>query len=153
MSRDGPLVRTASSVAVAGRALLIEGPPGSGKTSLALALIDRGAVLVGDDAVALSVQDGALWAAPAPNIAGLIEIRNVGIATVPTAQAPVALLVRLDSEAPRQPDAIGQTEIAGCLIPTLAFYPGGPIPALRAQWALTLHGLPLAAEGAQGSAA
>jgi len=44
----------ASCVSVAGKALLIEGAPGSGKSSLALALIDRGAMLVGDDGIILS---------------------------------------------------------------------------------------------------
>ncbi len=43
MSGNGSLVMQASAVAIAGRALLIEGPPGSGKSALALALIDRGA--------------------------------------------------------------------------------------------------------------
>ncbi|MEC7623469.1 MAG: serine kinase, partial [Pseudomonadota bacterium] len=42
-----------TGVAIGGRVLLIEGPPGAGKSSLALALIDRGATLVGDDAVTL----------------------------------------------------------------------------------------------------
>ena len=44
-----------TAVAIGGRALLIDGPPGSGKSSLALALIDRGALLIGDDAVHLSL--------------------------------------------------------------------------------------------------
>lgn len=145
------VVYQASCVAVGGRALLIEGPPGSGKTSLALALIDRGATLVGDDGVTLEPRQGTLWAAPPPNIAGLIEIRNVGIGELPTAEAPVALLLRLDPEAPRQPEHIGTREIAGCEIPALAFYPGGPIPALRAEWALALHGLSLASGGAQNT--
>src|SRR3546814_11755709 len=46
-----------SAVAIGGRAVLIIGPPGSGKTSLALALIDRGATLIGDDGVALARRD------------------------------------------------------------------------------------------------
>ena len=45
----------ATAVEIGGRALLIEGPPGSGKSSLALALIDRGARLIGDDSVMLEV--------------------------------------------------------------------------------------------------
>ena len=146
------LVRQASCVAVCGRALLIEGPPGSGKTTLALALIDRGAELVGDDGVTLSARAGTLWAAPPPNIAGLIEIRNVGIGSLPAVEAPVALLLRLEPAAPRQPETVERVEIAGCAIPALEFHPGGPIPALRAEWALALHGLPLAASQDQGAA-
>ena len=85
--------------------MLIEGPPGSGKSSLALMLIDRGATLIGDDGVLLEVRDGRLWALPPPNIAGLIEIRNVGIARLPAGEAPVALVVRLDPAAARQPES------------------------------------------------
>ena len=75
----------ASCVAIGGRGLLIDGPPGSGKSSLALALIDRGATLVGDDGVLLELRGGRLWALPPPNIAGLLEIRNVGLAMLPEA--------------------------------------------------------------------
>src|SRR4029079_6360817 len=83
-------------VAIGGRGVLIEGEPGSGKSSLALALIDRGAVLVGDDGVTLETREGRLWASPPPNIAGLIEVRNVGLVTLATGSAPVALVIRLD---------------------------------------------------------
>ena len=139
----------ASCVAIHGSGVLIEGPPGSGKSSLALALIDRGATLVGDDGVLLETRGGRLWALPPPNIAGLIEIRNVGIARLPTAEAPVALLLRLHPKAPRQPEGVETIVLAGLRIPALDFYPGGPIPALRAEWALALHGIPLGCDGAQ----
>ncbi len=56
------LIHQASCVAIGERALLIEGLPGSGKSSLALALIDRGATLVGDDGVVLVNRNGILWA-------------------------------------------------------------------------------------------
>lgn len=135
-------VRQATAVAMGGRALLIEGPPGSGKTSIALALIDRGAALIGDDGVTLELREGVLWAAPPPNTAGLVEIRNVGLAELAATEAPVALLLRLDTDAPRQPERPATEYIAGCAVPVLAFHPGGPIPALRAEWALSLHGLP-----------
>jgi hypothetical protein len=95
-------VHRATAVAIAGRAVLIEGPPGSGKSSLALALIDRGAVLIGDDAVTLEVVDGRLLASPPPHIAGLIEVRNLGLLTMPVfGGVPVALVLVLDHEAPR----------------------------------------------------
>lgn len=50
----------ATCIAIGGRALLIEGPPGSGKSSLALSLIDRGAMLIGDDSVLLEARHGRL---------------------------------------------------------------------------------------------
>jgi len=134
----------ASAVAIAGRALFIEGPPGSGKSSLALALIDRGAQLIGDDAVTLQREDNCLLASPPPNIAGLIELRGIGIATLPPATpAPVALILALGGPTPeRLPETpLPPRTIAGIAVPVLAFEPGSIAPALRAEWALRLHGL------------
>lgn len=136
------LVHQASCVAIEGRAVLIEGAPGSGKSSLALALIDRGAVLVGDDAAALNVQDGRLLASPPPNIAGLLEVRNLGLLTFPTASAvPVALVLRLDAEAPRFIEAAEQAELAGLHLPLIRLWPGGEALVLKAELALKRYGL------------
>lgn len=131
----------ASCVAIGGRALLIEGPSGSGKSSLALALVDRGASLVGDDGVTLDVRDGRLWAAPPPNISGKLEIRNVGIVSLPATEAPVALVLQLDEAAPRHIDEVGYVDLLGCAIPLIRLWPGSPVLDLRAEWALKLHGL------------
>lgn len=120
--------------------MLIEGEPGSGKSSLALALIDRGATLVGDDGVLLEARDGHLWAAPPPAIAALLEIRNIGLATLPAAPAPLALVLRLDPEAPRHIEAPERTTLAGLDLPLVRLWPGSPVLALRAEWALALHG-------------
>ena len=144
MSAAVPLVMQASAVVIGGRALLIEGPPGSGKSSLALALLDRGAGLIGDDAVSLSREGAALIAAPPPNIAGLIELRGIGIADWPPAPpAPVALILTLGGAAPgeRLPASAPRRDVLGLAIPVLAFAPGALAPALRAEWALRLHGL------------
>ena len=134
------ITHQASCVAVRDRALLIEGPPGSGKSSLALALIDRGAALVGDDGVLLEARDGRLWALPPPNIAGLLEIRNVGLAKFSAEPAPVALLLRLDPAAPRQPEQAETAVLAGIGVPLVRLWPDAPGLALRAEWALALHG-------------
>ena len=97
--------RQATCVAIGGRALLIEGPIGSGKSSLALALIDRGAMLVGDDGVMLRARAGTLIACPHPNTRGLLETRNLGLLQFPVREeAPVALVLRLDEAAPRYVD-------------------------------------------------
>ncbi|OCC22636.1 serine kinase [Croceicoccus estronivorus] len=122
------------------RALLIEGPPGSGKSSLALALIDRGAILVGDDGVELSLQEGQLWAAPPSNTAGLLEIRNVGIVKVPCTTAPAALVIRLDGNAPRYVETPESIELHGLALPLIRLWPDSPALALRAEAALRLHG-------------
>ena len=133
-------VRQFTCVAIDGRAVLIDGAPGSGKSALALALIDRGAVLVGDDAVTLEPLGDTLWAAPPPNTAGLIEIRNVGIVTLPCIRAAVALLLRLDPAAPRFVENAGMETIKGIAVPTLALYPDTPHLPLRAEWALRQYG-------------
>lgn len=144
MSANVSVVHQASAVVISGRALLIEGPPGSGKSSLALALIDRGAGLIGDDAVTLSREGDALIASSPPNIAGLLEVRGIGLVRVHVAApAPVALVLELGGSAterlPEEP--LPRRAIAGVAVPVLRFDPGTITPAQRAEWALALHGL------------
>lgn len=138
------IVLQASAVVVGGRAMLIEGPPGSGKSSLALALVDRGAGLIGDDAVTLTRVGELLVATPPPRIAGLLDVRGVGIVTLPTAPpAPVALILTLGGPAaerlPEKP--LPTRSIAGVGVPVLAFDPGSIAAAPRAEWALAEHGI------------
>lgn len=136
------VVRQAGCVAIGERGVLIEGKPGSGKSSLALALIDRGAMLVGDDGVALDVEDGRLIAAPHPQIAGKLEVRNVGLVDMPTLpRVAIGLVIRLDPEAPRFIDAPEAVTIEGVTLPLVRLYPDSPVIALRAELALQAHGL------------
>ena len=144
MNDPAPLVMQASAVAIGGRALLIEGPPGSGKSTLALALIDRGAGLIGDDAVALHRDaQGRLIASSPPNIAGLLEVRGIGLVRLPTAApAPTALILTLGGGEPeRLPEVLALRDLAGVAVPVLPFDPGTIAPAARAEWALAVHGL------------
>ncbi|WP_066551940.1 HPr kinase/phosphorylase [Croceicoccus bisphenolivorans] len=131
----------ATCVAIEGRAILIEGEPGIGKTSLALALIDRGAKLIGDDGVLLERRDDRLWVLPHPNTRGLIEVRNVGIVTMHCGDAPAALVLELSDLAPRHIDAPGKVLRHGMELPCLSFWPSSPIGAFRAELALAVHGL------------
>ncbi|WP_299309282.1 serine kinase [uncultured Croceicoccus sp.] len=135
------LAHQASVVAIAGRAIMIEGAPGTGKSALAHALIDRGAALIGDDGVMLDVREGRLWAAPHPATRGLFEIRNVGIVTMPVVSAPVALVLILAGDAPRYVEAAARVVRGGCDIPALTLFADTPALPLRAEAALTLHGL------------
>ena len=95
----------ATTVAIDGMAVMIEGASGSGKSDLALRLIDRGAILVSDDQT-LVVRAGATLLARAPTtIAGRIEVRGIGILAMPYVEdVPVALLVRVDGAIERMPD-------------------------------------------------
>ena len=83
-----------TTVALQGEGVLLRGPSGSGKSDLALRLIDAGARLVADDQTELKrAADGLVARSPAA-IAGRIEVRGVGILDVPTvASAPLRLVV------------------------------------------------------------
>lgn len=74
----------ASCVELAGLGVLLRGPSGSGKSDLALRLIDAGGRLVADDRTDLALEDGALLASAPRPIAGRLEIRGVGIVDLPT---------------------------------------------------------------------
>ena len=95
----------ATTVAIDGVAVMIEGVSGSGKSDLALRLIDRGATLVSDDQT-LVVRTGKILRARAPaTIAGRIEVRGIGILAMPHVEdVPVGLLVRVDGAIERMPE-------------------------------------------------
>lgn len=133
----------ASCVAIAGRAVLIEGPPGSGKSSLVLALIDRGAALVGDDGVLLEAREGRLIAAPHPRITGLVEVRNLGLLRLAEpVSAPVALVLVFDPGAPRFIETADRCERGGIALPLIRLdQHSGP---LKAELALKHYGLEFA---------
>ncbi|MCU0948359.1 MAG: HPr kinase/phosphatase C-terminal domain-containing protein [Porphyrobacter sp.] len=137
------VIMQASAVVIGGQALLIEGPPGSGKSSLALALLDRGAELIGDDAVTLTRTGERIIASPPPRIAGLIELRGIGLVTWPVAQpAPLALILAIGGPpGERLPQQASRQTVLGVPVPRLAFDPGTVAPAQRAEWALKIHGL------------
>jgi len=111
----------ASTVAIDGRAVLITGPSGSGKSDLALRLIDRGFILVGDDQTIVR-RDGDRLVASAPaRIAGKLEVRGIGIIEMETASdLPVALLVELTSEIERLPEDNHTSAILGVSLPLVS---------------------------------
>ncbi|MEO0391295.1 MAG: HPr kinase/phosphatase C-terminal domain-containing protein [Pseudomonadota bacterium] len=91
------MILHASAVAFGGRAVLITGAAGSGKSSLALQLMALGAALISDDRTVLTRDGSSVIASAGPNIAGLIEARGIGILNAATsAPAPVTCVVDLD---------------------------------------------------------
>ena len=111
----------ASSVAMDGRAVLITGPSGSGKSDLALRLLDRGFTLVSDDQTIVRREGGRLIASAPPNIAGKLEIRGVGIVEMETVNnTPVALVVQLTSEIERLPDERRERPVLGVNLPLVS---------------------------------
>jgi HPr kinase/phosphorylase len=96
----------ASCVALRDRGVLLLGASGSGKSDLALRLIDGGARLVADDRTLLFVKNGALHAKAPASIKGLLEIRGLGIVKQPVrASVKIALVVMLGREGARLPRA------------------------------------------------
>ena len=111
----------ASTVALDGRAVLIMGPSGSGKSDLALRLIDRGFTLVSDDQTIVKKEGNKLLASAPSNICGKLEIRGVGIVDMEmTDNAPIALAVELSSDITRMPDDSRERPMLGIGIPLIS---------------------------------
>jgi serine kinase of HPr protein (carbohydrate metabolism regulator) len=130
----------ASAVLVGARAVLIRGPSGSGKSRLALSLLQGAAAgalpfarLVADDRVHAQMHHGRLILRPAPALAGLLEIRGVGIRRFPFEPAAVARWV-VDLAVPdaeRLPADDAFTLVEGVRLARLAVAPGAdPLPML-----------------------
>ena len=108
----------ASTVAKGGRAVLITGPSGSGKSDLALRLLDRGFTLVSDDQTIVRKDGERLVASAPPTIAGKLEVRGIGIVEVERAtDVPVALILELTSDIQRLPDDSRERPILGVQLP------------------------------------
>lgn len=95
----------ASTIAIDGRAVMLLGPSGAGKSDLALRLIDRGALLVSDDYTQLARSGTRLIARAPSTIAGKIEVRGLGIISLPHIDdVAVALAVHLRPAIDRMPE-------------------------------------------------
>jgi HPr kinase/phosphorylase len=85
-----------TAIALSGEGVLLRGPSGSGKSDLALRLIDQGARLIADDQTELRDIGGAVRLSAPGTIAGQMEVRGIGIVTVPyQSSAPLRLVVDL----------------------------------------------------------
>lgn len=126
----------ATCVATKFGAVLLLGPSGSGKSDLALRLIDRGAQLVSDDQVSVRREGRLLMAASPGALFGKLEVRGVGICDVPARrEANVALLVRLCDEEERLPEASTET-LEGIMLPLLRLAPHRASAPIKVELAL-----------------
>lgn len=134
----------ASTVATGGRAVMITGPSGSGKSDLALRLVDRGFSLVSDDRTIVRRDGDRLIASAPPQIAGKLEIRGIGIIEMEaTNDVPVTLLVELTSDMQRMPDDSRERPILGIALPIVTIDAMTASAAAKVAFALERLGLPV----------
>ncbi|MEM7599417.1 MAG: HPr kinase/phosphatase C-terminal domain-containing protein [Pseudomonadota bacterium] len=129
----------ASCVAAHGRAALITGASGTGKSALALQLMAHGAGLVADDRTLIWRSDDQLWADAPDRLSGMIEAREVGILRVtPVGAHPLAVVIDLDTPETERLPAHHATHLSGLPIPVLrksdlAHFPAAILTYLRGQ--------------------
>ena len=126
-----------TAVAIDGHAVLLRGQSGSGKSDLALRLIDRGAKQISDDGVRIETADSIplLWSVP--NIAGKIEVRGVGICTVDFVHsAPMRLVVEFARDIERMPPDDVCTSVGDFSVPLVMLDPFQHSSALKVELAL-----------------
>jgi serine kinase of HPr protein (carbohydrate metabolism regulator) len=132
----------AGCVALGGRGVLIVGGSGSGKSDLALRLVDRGAGLVSDDYTLLRAKAGRLFASAPATIAGRIEVRGIGLVEkAAVAEAPLCLVVDLDSPPERLPEP-RSASFLGIELPAVTLAALEASAPIKLELALDLFGLP-----------
>ena len=111
-------------LSIDGRGVLLRGPSGIGKSDLALRLIDGGAALVADDRVELAREGDSLIARAPEALSGRMEVRGIGIVSVPAVQR-VSLVLVIDlvplEQVPRMPDP-GRWTHLGVSLPVISLY-------------------------------
>ncbi|MCV3271583.1 HPr kinase/phosphorylase [Roseobacter sinensis] len=128
------MILHASTVAHNGRAALIIGAAGQGKSSLALQLMAFGAELVADDRTQVTREGSALWASAPDAIAGLIEARGVGLLNADFApRAELCLVIDMDHLENDRLPPVREHKIAGIALPCLhkVDSPGFPAAVLQ----------------------
>ncbi len=132
----------ASCVSKDGRAILISGRSGSGKSDLALRMIDRGADLVSDDYTIVRRVGGKLLASAPENIRSKLEVRGLGILEFHTeTDIPVCLMIELTAEVERMPEGPGAIAIAGMQVPSVRLSSLEASAPIKVEVALAQFGL------------
>ncbi len=132
----------ATCVAIDKMGVLIRGPSGSGKSDLALRLIDAGARLVADDRCDIQIDNGRVMASAPTTIAGLLEVRGLGIMRIEAlSRIPVSLLIDLvaEKDIERLPEPT-TVDIAGVAISAIRLDPFSASAAAKVRMALAQVG-------------
>jgi serine kinase of HPr protein (carbohydrate metabolism regulator) len=124
---DKPIFLQATAISVEGAGVLLRGAPGSGKSDLALRLIDGGAELIADDGVELMRAGKQLMlrlpAAAPPATQGRLEVRGLGILPVPTIETAalglVIELLRLGAPPPERLPESATISLLGLAFPVI----------------------------------
>ncbi len=132
----------ATSVAIGGRGVLLYGPSGAGKSDLALRLIDRGAKLISDDYTIVQSIGGQLSASAPATIAGMMEVRGLGVVDMPhIGEAPLALIIDLAQHIDRMPGDPEEWLVAGAPLPVVRLSPFEASAPIKVELALKVAGL------------
>jgi serine kinase of HPr protein (carbohydrate metabolism regulator) len=138
----GPETIHATSVAINGKGVLLLGPSGAGKSDLALRLIDRGAILISDDYTTLVRKNDSLIANAPETIAGMLEIRHIGIVHLPHAtDVSVVLAIRLEEKPERMPDVPAAIDVNGVALPLFALAGLEASAPIKVEYALSRLGI------------
>jgi len=112
----------ASVVSIDGKAVLLRGPPGSGKSDLSLRLMDGGAELISDDYVDLHEKNGVLIAEGPKTILGMMEVRGLGLVTMPYIDHGIVFLacdLMPAERIERMPDKAEYLQVEGLEVPLM----------------------------------
>lgn len=115
----------ATTVSLDGAGVILRGPSGSGKSDLAIRLINEGARLVADDQTVLFVEHGRLMAQPPREIEGKMEVRGIGIVRMGSpAISPVAIVIDMADvdDVPRMQE-FEPIELVGQTVPRIHLCP------------------------------
>jgi serine kinase of HPr protein (carbohydrate metabolism regulator) len=130
----------ATCVAFNGDGVLICGRPGAGKSDLALRLMERGFDLVADDAVLLRNDGGVLRASPPETLAGMVEVRGVGVVTAPFVEnvaVKLKIVLSGDEKIDRMPEN-AVADICGVVVPCFVLNGFEPSAAAKVRCALNV---------------
>jgi serine kinase of HPr protein (carbohydrate metabolism regulator) len=136
VGREARTVLHASCVALSGAGVVLLGPSGCGKSDLALRLIDAGGRLVADDCLVVERRGNRLIGRPAENVAGLIEVRGLGIMRLEhCSSTPLALVVALGAPEARLPERMTH-DLLCVALPCVRLDPHAPSTCAKIRLAL-----------------